>query len=256
MFKISTRVGLLFLLLACCIAPPAAGQSLDALESSFHLENSMLQQESERYSRARDLDRQALQRLVELADQMDDALFDAEVPVSDLRTLEGDLNVARETAMERLRASAGVRTNIYRHLDRLDHLGQEIELIEDHSLVQTGQLDGVWEIDAGTAFSGNYGLMKLTMNGTIIKGTYRMSTGNQGTLAGSLVGDEIKLTRVDAEYGNDLWINGTYDRDKGEISGTWKSKLIGTGRPEYGEWSAVKISPDKAREVLETLPEK
>jgi hypothetical protein len=247
---------MLSLLLVCGLPQPAAGQSLDALQSSFHLENSMLQQESERYSRARELDRQALQRLVELANQMDDALFDAQVPVSDLRTLEGDLNVARETAMERLRASAEVRTDIYRHLDRLGHLGQEIELIEDHSLVQTGELDGVWEIDASNVFSGNYGLMKLTMSGTIIKGTYRMSTGNQGTLAGSLVGDEIKMTRVDSEYGNDIWINGTFDRDKGEIGGTWTAKMIGTGRPEYGEWSAVKISPDEAREVVETLPEK
>ena len=255
MFKLHQKVGFVVILLACGMALPVAGQSLEALQSSFHLENSMLERESERYARARDLDRQALQRLLELVEQMDQALFDESVPVSDLRMLEGDLNVARETAMERLRASSDVRTNIYDHLDRLDHLGQEIELVDDRSLVQTERLGGVWEIEASTAFSGNYGLMKLTMSGTIVKGTYRMSSGNQGSIAGSLVGDELRLTRVDSEYGNDLQIVGTYDRDSGKISGTWQSKLIGTGRPENGEWSAVKISPDEAREVADKLTE-
>jgi hypothetical protein len=253
MITLNQRIGFVVILLACGMALPVAGQSLDSLQSSFHLENSMLERESERYARARDLDRQALQRLLELVEQMDQALFDEQVPVSDLRSLEGDLNVARETAMERLRASSEVRTNIYDHLDRLDHLGQEIELLGDRTLVQTERLDGVWEIDASTAFSGAYGLMKLTMNGTVIHGTYRMSTGAQGTLFGSLVNDEVKLSRIDSQYGNDIWINGTYDRDKGEISGTWNSKIIGDGRPGYGEWSAVKISPDEAREVAEKL---
>lgn len=253
MFKVSQRIGVVVVLLTCCIALPVAGQTRDALESSFHMENSLLEKESDRYARARDLDRQALQRLVELTDQMDQALFDENYPVSDLRSLEGELNVARETAMERLRASSEVRTNIYRNLDRLDHLGQEIELLEDRSLVQTERLDGVWEIDASTAFDGAFGLMKLTMNGTQIQGTYRMSTGRQGSLQGSLVGDQVKLTRTDTELGNDLWIDGTLDVVNGEITGTWKSKLIGTGRPEYGEWSARKISPDQAKEVAEEL---
>ena len=255
MITLNQRIGFVVILLVCGMALPVAGQSLDSLQSSFHLENSMLERESERYARARDLDRQALQRLLEFVEQMDQALFDEQVPVSDLRSLEGNLNVARETAMERLRASSEVRTNIYEHLDRLDHLGQEIELLGDHTLVQTERLDGVWEIDASNAFTGAYGLMKLTMNGTVINGTYRMSTGAQGTLGGSLVNDDVKLSRIDSQYGNDIWINGTYDRDKGEISGTWKSKLIGTGRPEYGEWSAVKISPDEAREVADKLTE-
>ncbi len=253
MFKLNQRIGVVVVLLACTIALPATGQTRDALESSFHLENSLLEKESDRYARARDLDRQALQRLMELAEQMDQALFDENYPVSDLRSLEGDLSVARETAMERLRASSELRTNIYGSLDRLDHLGQELELINDRSLVQTERLDGVWEIDAATAFAGAFGLMKLTMNGTVINGTYRMSSGTQGSLHGTLVGDAVKLTRTDAEYGDDLWIDGTFDGTSGEITGTWKSKLIGTGRPEYGEWSARKISPDQARDVAEEL---
>jgi len=240
-------------LLTCATALPAAAQSREALEQSFHMEHSLLERESERYAVAREKDRQALERLVQLALEMDGALFDAGIQVSELRDLDGELNVARETAMERLRATAELRSNIFSNLDRLDHLGSEIELLEDRSLVRTSDLGGVWEIDASTAFDGAFGLMKLSMQGTQITGTYRMSTGRQGSLRGSLVGDKISLTRSDSELGDDLQIEGVLDGNSGEITGTWKSKFLGTGRPEFGDWSARKISPGEAREVAEDL---
>jgi hypothetical protein len=242
-------------LFICAMALPAAAQTNDALESSFHLENSLLEQESERYARARELDRQALQRLVELTERLDLALYDQQVTVSEIRALEEELNVARETAMERLRASSAIRANIYRNLDRLDHLGQEIEQREDRSLVQADRLEGVWEIDASTAFGGTYGLMKLEMDGTQVSGVYRLSSGNRGSVHGTLVGDTLKMTRTDARLGDDMWINGTFDRQHGEIAGTWKLKLLGSGRPEYGEWTAKKISAVQARAIADELGE-
>jgi len=253
MNKVITTVGFLLILFACTLAMPVAGQSREALESSFYLEDSLLEQESERYARSREKDRQAMQRLVELAEQMDQALVDENVPVSELRTLEGDLNVARETAMERLRASSELRTNIYRNLDRLDHLGHEIEKLKDRSLIQLDRVDGVWEIEAHTSFAGAFGLMKLSMSGTTIQGTYRLSNGHQGSIRGTLVGDVVTLTRSDSEFGDDMQIEGTFDSVGGEITGTWKSKVFGAGRPEYGEWEARKISSDEARDVAEEL---
>lgn len=253
MLKVSQWFGVIIIVFACGIALPVAGQTRDALESAFYLEDSLLEQESERYARAREKDRQAMQRLMELAEQMEQALFDENVSVSELRSLEGELNVARETAMERLRASSELRTNIYRNLDRLDHLGHEIELLEDRSLIQLDSLDGVWEIEAYTPFAGTFGLMKLSMSGTAIQGTYRLSNGHQGSLRGTLVGKVVKLTRSDSEFGDDMQIEGIFDSEGGEITGTWKSKVFGAGRPELGDWTARKISSDEARDMTEEL---
>jgi len=253
MFKISQGIGLLVIIIACAVALPAEGQTSDALESAFYLEHSHLEEESESYARAREEDRQALQRLVELVEQMDRALFDEYVPVSELRALEGELTMAREAALAALQATSSYRTSIYDNLDRLSRLGEELEQVENRSLVQTEGVGGVWEIDARSAFAGTYGLMKLDLNGTMISGTYRLSNGHQGSVHGSLVGDSVKLTRTDSRRGDDLWIEGTFDRDRGEIVGTWKSKILGTGRPEHGEWTATRISLDEARAMAEEL---
>lgn len=244
---------LLAALLACVTALPAAAQSRDALEQAFIMENSLLERESDRYAVARQKDREALERLVQLAVEMDQALFDAGVPVSELRALDGELNVARETAMERLRATAELRSSIFRSLDRLDHLGGEIEMSEDRSLVETDDLSGIWQIEAYTSFAGTFGLMKLELNGAVVSGTYRLSNGKQGSVKGNLVGDKLSLTRVDTELGDDLWIEAVFDREAGRLEGNWKAKIMGTGRPDHGEWTAVKVSRDEARGTAEEL---
>jgi hypothetical protein len=256
-------VFLLVLGVALAAAVPTFAEGLDALESAFVREHLRLEQVSQRYFAARDRDREALEALDQLCVRMDQALIDENVPIDELQALEEQLGIARETAMERLRTSSQHRRKIIGHLDDLEQLGQKIEqqkdyatveldpaLVElDQALMELDDLGGVWEVEGSTAFDAAFGLMKLDVNGATVKGTYRMSTGTHGSLHGTIINDGVRLQRVDTEHGNDLVLEGTIDRAGGEMSGTWQSKILGTGRPENGEWSARKLSPSEVQEL-------
>lgn len=244
-------------------AVPSFAQSLDALESAFVREHLRLDQESQRYFTARERDREALESLEQLCVRMDQALIDENVPIEELQSLEEQLGIARETAMERLRTSSRHRRKIIGHLDDLLQLGQEIEqqqnqaqvelnpvLAElDQAMAELDEMGGIWEIEGNDAFEAVFGLMRLDVDGTTVKGTYRMSSGAHGSLHGTIINDAVRLQRIDTEYGNDIVLQGSIDRDGARMSGTWQDKILGTGRPENGEWSARKLSPDEVQDV-------
>ncbi len=85
------------------------------------------------------------------------------------------------------------------------------------------------------------GKFNLRLSGTLLSGTYELSGGWKGSLKGTLVGNRIRLERIDAEQGFVAIYYGKLDLEKYTISGTWESTLFTLGGPISGNWIGRKI---------------
>lgn len=85
------------------------------------------------------------------------------------------------------------------------------------------------------------GKFVLKLSGTLVSGTYELSGGWKGSLKGTLVGNRIRLERIDAEQGYVAIYYGKVDLENFVISGTWESTLFTTGGPITGNWSGRKV---------------
>lgn len=101
-------------------------------------------------------------------------------------------------------------------------------------------LTGTWDV---TIIPGDqHGKFRLRLSTTIISGDYRLDGGWIGSLKGTLVGDRIRLERIDSEKGFIAVYYGRLDEQKETITGTWESTMFTTGGPMTGTWSARKVS--------------
>lgn len=100
-------------------------------------------------------------------------------------------------------------------------------------------LSGEWEVNIFPQELKGKFILKLT--GTLVSGTYELTGGWKGSLKGTLVGNRIRLERIDAEQGFMAVYYGKVDVEKFFISGTWESTLFTTGGPMTGNWTAKKI---------------
>lgn len=271
------RVFLLFFSFAFLVAPaPAPGtvSSIEALELSFALETKLFESAFQRYVTARDEEKKTLSVLVDLAEKTDLAIVAQNLDGKGSWAVEERLVSARSEFLSASIRAADHRRAIYRHVERLTELGTVIEQHRDRSLVKTEQLDGRWRIDLTP--SNEFGLMDLHLDGTMVTGTFRLSSGAQGSIRGTYVNHHLRLERVDTQRGYDMTLTGVHDLETGEIGGMWNATgptnvggsaggessvpgdlrdtwdvLDGSGpRDTQGEWTARKISPEQEQSVL------
>lgn len=100
-------------------------------------------------------------------------------------------------------------------------------------------LSGEWQIQIMPQDLKGKFILKLS--GTLISGTYELSGGWKGSLKGTLVGNRIRLERIDAEQGYVAIYYGKVDLENFTISGTWESTLFTTGGPMSGNWTGRKV---------------
>ena len=237
----------------CLAASPAwaAGNLREVLEAAFVVETRLLDTDLERYGEARRSEQSAQRRMENQSRRLDDALGDRSVAVEALRRLETDLATARETAFTAARESGALRARLYERMDRLAELGREIDRARNRSLVETSQLDGLWRVEVSPA--GEFGVVKLEVEGTLVTGTYRLSNGAQGSVRGTFADRRVELERIDSKNGLDSALTGVLDPATGEIQGEWTAVDVSGGRQVGGEWAARKLSPAEERD-LESRP--
>lgn len=100
-------------------------------------------------------------------------------------------------------------------------------------------LSGEWQVQIMPQDIKGKFILKLS--GTLISGTYELSGGWKGSLKGTLVGNRIRLERIDAEQGFVAIYYGKVDLENFTISGTWESTLFTTGGPITGNWTGRKV---------------
>lgn len=84
------------------------------------------------------------------------------------------------------------------------------------------------------------GEMHLSLDGTLVSGDYSLQGGFSGSLRGTLVGDRLKLDRIDSKLGFVSVFYGNLNRQSQSMSGTWEATDLSAGYVTSGSWSAKK----------------
>lgn len=107
---------------------------------------------------------------------------------------------------------------------------------------QQDLLSGRWNVsmDPGE----QRGVFRMALDGTIVSGDYTLEGGFTGSLRGTLVGDRLRLERVDSQLGFVGIFYGRLARDGSSLAGTWESTTFGAGAAGAGRWRATPIKED------------
>ncbi|MDX1384284.1 MAG: hypothetical protein R3190_11605, partial [Thermoanaerobaculia bacterium] len=229
-------------ILALTTAAAARGQGvLEVLEISYRIEMRLLEGELERYEEARRRQREADNALSEREDRLDQAIRAREAPLDELQRLEREAAAAREAADAAASELARIRSDLYARMARVAELDVELEEERGRRLVPPSRLDGFWELEIQP--TGEVGLLKLRVEGTLITGTYRFGNGGQGSVRGTMAGDRVDLERIDSEYGFDAVLEGDFQPANLRMRGRWTAVDLSGGRFGGGTWSARKLTP-------------
>ena len=107
----------------------------------------------------------------------------------------------------------------------------------------TDLLSGRWNVslDPGE----QRGVFRLALEGTLVSGDYSLEGGFTGSLRGTLIGDRLRLERVDSQLGFTTVYYGRLARDGSQLSGTWESTTFGMGAAGAGRWRAQPIKEEE-----------
>jgi len=107
-------------------------------------------------------------------------------------------------------------------------------------------LTGRWNV---TAEPGEQrGVFRLALDGSLVSGDYTLEGGFSGSLRGTLIGDRLRLERVDSQLGFVAIFHGRLARDGSSLAGTWESTTFGVGAAGAGRWRAVPIREEEREE--------
>ena len=232
--------------LLCLLPLAVSAQQLQELRDQYLTESGMLDADVDNYVEARERERQALQRLIDLNAQLDAALADPSVPANELIRLDAQISRARELAFDVSIDVAERRQEMAQRMRRLQEIVAEFRSQGVRWVEPNGQVGGSWLID----FSGVLGLLSLDQQGARVDGLFRLSNGRYGSAVGSFRGGRLLLELSEAETGGVGNLQGQLD-DRGRLEGQWSARELASGRPSGGNWSADRVSLD---EVFQLQP--
>lgn len=219
----------------------AEAQTAESLKGAFGREAQLLDEAIDDFGRSRAAERDAVDNLRQLSTQLDEALGDPNVSLDYLSNLEAQLAAARDRTCSSLEQTALARQKMYDRMERLAAVAREFE--EQTALFGQAHegITGMWHLEVQP--TDLYGLMNLRLQGAQVSGPYRLSTGRQGSLHGTLAGDRLQLQAVDSETGKPVaTIEARVDTAAGQIVGRWTAMNLSAGLPSMGDWLADKVS--------------
>ena len=205
-------------------AHPAQGQTVVLRD----VEKRLLTEKLDEFEVAHQAELRATAKLARVTKELHDALENTEIPVEQLRSIEGQLSLARSEAMTRSAEATRLRLDIY---DRMERLAAFEELVQG-----TGASSwGTWTLD----FGNDSGTMQLTAEGGRLQGSYQLAGGDRGVIRGSVQRDgRVVLERHDADAGWDRTLDGRISNDRREMQGTWFATELADGTRTSGVWVA------------------
>ncbi len=240
------------LALAVLAAYAWAQPAVETLEAQQRIETRLFDSELQRYDRARLAEREAHQTLRTRSDGLDRALKRPRMTLEQLERLETAVTQARETAYAASRDLAALRHQLYRQMARLAEIQTELDRERGRQLIPPSQLDGFWEIEFEP--TGEIGMLKLRVEGTLVTGTYRTTGPRSGSLRGTIADHKVDLERIDNANGFDSVLEGEFNPATRQIRGGWTAVDLSGGRLGGGTWKARKLSPAE-EENLELDPD-
>lgn len=225
------------LLAALLVGAASHAQELQALRDEYVTESQLLDADLDSYLDVREQEEAALRRLVELGRQLDRAMGDASVPVSELIRLHETIAETRTTAFE-LSADAGRRREeMGQRMERMQAVLENLQREGVEYLDSNGEVGGTWLLES----QDGLGLMSLQQRGGRATGSYRLSNGRHGTVRGSFRGRKLRVELEDSAFGPVGSLEGHLD-DNGELNGQWSARELAGGRPTGGTWSGRRLS--------------
>lgn len=250
----TVRRSLSVLLVITASLTAAAAQSvLAVLEANRRIENRLFDGELRRYDETRLREREALQALRVSSNVLDREIKRSRPRLDQLELLEAEVAQAREAAYGVSRELSDLRQQLYARMARLAELDAEIQRERGRQLVPQSQLDGFWHIEFQP--TGEIGLLKLRVQGTLITGNYRLSGRRIGSVRGTLANDRVELERIDNSSGFDSEMVGEFNPATRRITGRWTAVDVSGGRQGGGTWEASKLSPAEEENLqVEQVP--
>ena len=123
-------------------------------------------------------------------------------------------------------------------------LEQRLALAGGGPLVPDSGIAGLWQVEVtpGEVF----GLMRIQSEGTLLSGTYVLSNGEQGSVRGTVIDNEVEIERIDASRGFIDTLEGELDAPRGLLEGTWTANDLTAGQPTTGTWLARRLARGSA----------
>lgn len=214
---------------------------LEVFRSQLELERRLAGSELSQLERTQEELRQACDRMLRLADDLIRAQRDGEesaVLVSrskDLRRAEAEVT-SLISAVQQRRSTLVARRAV------IEQLVAETRRLEA-ALETTGdEISGRWNVVIEPG--GLRGTFDLRLFGTLVSGVYELSGGFRGSLRGTLVGNSLRLDRIDSQLGFVAVYTGRLAGGDGarRLEGTWQATNLAAGQPSAGTWIGQKES--------------
>jgi hypothetical protein len=233
----TTAIATAVLMLAGSASAQRHDGALEVFKTQRDIENRLMASDLATLERVQDQIRGACDRLVRLGDDLLRAQKDGEdlggytARASDLRHAESELTALLGTA-DQLRATVGARRAY------LDQVQAEIRRMEEARQAAGDELSGRWTVAIEPG--GLTGVFDLRLDGTIVTGVYQLSGGWRGSLRGTLVGNDLRLERIDTQQGFVAVYTGTLVQRGNEkrLEGAWEATNLAVGMPGSGTWVA------------------
>ncbi len=179
-----------------------------------------------------------LQKAWSLVDAGNKAIMDAQLQgasVEGLRTLDDKLLQQEAELLMRIFEIQRTRRELLANRAVVEAAGGSQA---SHS-EQAGVLTGRWDLGVQPGLKGT---TYLVQQGTLVNGTYELSGGWTGSFRGTLVGNKIRLERIDSQLGFAAIFYGEVNliADPDAIQGRWEATQLATGLPSAGGWSATR----------------
>lgn len=223
-----------------------ADEVAEALAAGAEIEARLLAAEMLRYTELRRAARAAMEEYRALDERLDRAVVAETLTPTELRALEAQVSAARDNAYGFARQSENLRRTIYAHMDRLAELRDAGDRLAARR--PKSPLEGVWMYSTSAGESGH---IRFQIDGTLVRGSYRLDDDTTGSLRGSIVGDTLDLEQISGGRGFDRVLTG--ELEGRNLEGRWVATEVSGGRPESGTWTARKLTSDEAR-ALDPLP--
>lgn len=233
-FRLAVPLSLVLLWAPCCL-PQASAQSAAA---DFAAESRRLEDDVTAAQSAWDEQHRLYQDLLASAQALESALANADASASTLRALEDRYAAALEAAVRQARLTSDRRRRVYDGMERLAASGRRVEQ-EKKAAFDVPIPGGLWRIEVPDG--DLVGLMRLTAQGTMVSGDYRLSNGRHGSVSGTYAGGRLELLRVDSQTGRDLSLAAEVDASAATLSGSWQRTELASGGPAMGSWSGVRL---------------
>jgi len=224
------------------LAPPLFAQTpdpvlLDVFRTQLELEKRLIGAELAQLERGQEDLRQACDRMLRLADDLLRAQRDGEDSAT-LSARSADLRQAEAEVAALIAGAQQLRATVVARRSVIEQLAAEVKRLEEALAATSDELSGRWNVAIEPG--GLKGTFDLRLFGTLVSGVYELSGGWRGSLRGTLVGNVVRLERIDSQLGFVAVYTGRLEARGGErrIEGTWQGTNLAAGLPSAGTWVA------------------